>query len=367
MNRKNIVLTGGHAATTAIATIYELEKLIDKDVGIHWMGVRKAVEGKNTLTLEAKILPEMGVKFHNLITGRIQSKYTRHTLISLAKIPIGFVHALIILFQLRPKVVLSFGGFAAFPVVFWAKIMGTTVIIHEQTSVIGSSNKYSAFFADIVAISRLSSKKYYKHKKVVHTGNPILHTISSLKPKNKISKNSTVLIMGGSRGSMSVNELVIPVLDKILKEYSVIHLSGEFDFEKLLELKSSLPKNLAYKYNVKQWTKPQNMHKLYAKSDLAISRAGANTVSELLFCQIPTVFIPIPWSKYDEQTKNAQFAVDKGFGIILNQDKTSPKEVFNSLNKLKNKLANKAKTTTDTNQDEKAAQKLANLVIKQIQ
>lgn len=198
MKKNNIVLTGGHAATTAIATIEQLEKLIDNDTKLHWIGVRKAVEGKRALTLEAKILPDMGVKFHNLITGRIQSKYTRHTFLSMAKIPIGFIHALIIILKLRPKVVLSFGGYAAFPVCFWASLMGSTVIIHEQTAAIGSSNKYTSYFADIVAISRESSRKYYKHKKIILTGNPILASITSIKAKKTTNTKPTILIMGGS-------------------------------------------------------------------------------------------------------------------------------------------------------------------------
>lgn len=155
--------------------------------------------------------------------------------------------------------------------------------------------------------------------------------------------------------------MVIPILDKLLKDYKVVHITGEFDYDILLELKSHLPDHLASNYSVKEWVKPQQMHRLYANTDFAISRAGANTTSELIYCAIPTVYIPIPWSKYDEQTKNAQFAVDAGLGIILNQTKTNSSELFLSLSKLKQ--LTKVNSTNSKLNDEGAAIKLANLVV----
>src|SRR3990167_5323716 len=89
-----IVLTGGHAATTAISVIEEIEKS-HPDWEIHWIGVRKAFEGNKISTLEAIVLPsKKNINVHYIIAGRLQKKFTKWTLLSILKVPIGFFYAL---------------------------------------------------------------------------------------------------------------------------------------------------------------------------------------------------------------------------------------------------------------------------------
>src|SRR3990172_6714258 len=114
--KTKIVLTGGHAGTTAISVVEELVKESGRyRWEIHWIGASSAVEGKKVATLEKRVLPRMGVSFHSILTGRLQKKWTVHTLPSILKIPLGFFHAVFLLLKIRPKIILSFGGFAALP------------------------------------------------------------------------------------------------------------------------------------------------------------------------------------------------------------------------------------------------------------
>src|SRR3990172_9724478 len=149
MQKKNlrIVLTGGHAATTALSVVEEIE-VHHPDWEIHWIGVQRAFEGKKIPTLEANIFSsKLNVKVHHIIAGRLQKKFTRWTLYSLLKLPLGFFYSLKLLLKIKPAVVLSFGGFAAYPVVVVTWLMRVPVIIHDQSTVAGRANIRSAFFA----------------------------------------------------------------------------------------------------------------------------------------------------------------------------------------------------------------------------
>src|SRR5260221_10516561 len=150
----NILLTGGHAGTTALSVIEEFQSREDtRDWKIFWIGAQHAVEGKKTPTLESQILPKLGITSYSIIMGRLQRKFTRYTLASLIKIPFGFIHALYLLKKIKPQVILSFGGFAAYPVVVVGSLLKIPVVIHDQTAAAGRANMFSARFAKKVAIS----------------------------------------------------------------------------------------------------------------------------------------------------------------------------------------------------------------------
>lgn len=309
---KKIVLTGGHAGTTALAVIEELVKGGGWD--IYWIGPKRAFEGASVETLEAKTFPKLGVSFHPIVAGRIQRKFSVHTIPSLVRIPFGFFHALFLLIKIRPQVVVSFGGFAAFPVVVIASLLGKKTVIHEQTVAVGLANKLSSIFADKIALAREGSKKYFPAKKTVVTGNPVMASIVKVGRKKKIGTPPTLLIMGGSRGARLINNAVAEVLEKLLQKYNIIHLTGEEGYSELSGLNK---KN----YQVYDFVEPSIMADLYKQSDIVVGRAGANTVSEIMVTGRPAILIPIPWTRYDEQTQNAKTAQNAGIATVLPQDR----------------------------------------------
>ncbi|MEJ2347924.1 MAG: UDP-N-acetylglucosamine--N-acetylmuramyl-(pentapeptide) pyrophosphoryl-undecaprenol N-acetylglucosamine transferase [Patescibacteria group bacterium] len=324
--KNKIVLAGGHAATTALATVEELIR--DEKWDIYWIGAGKAMEGKDVPTLESKIFPKIGIKSYKIISGRLQRKLTFWTLPSIIKIPFGFFHAMILLLKIRPKVILSFGGFAAFPVVVVGFFLRIPIVVHEQTSAAGRSNIFSAKFAKKIALSRKSSQKYFAESKSRLVGNPVMTQIAEIKPKEKIGKPPTVLIVGGSRGSQTINEAVLETLDKLVERYNVIHQTGFIDFEKIKEARDSLSKEFKEKYEIYKMIEPMDMDGVYKRADIVVSRAGANTVSEIIAAKIPTILIPIPWVYENEQTKNAEYAEEFGVARILNQKSLSGKALF---------------------------------------
>jgi UDP-N-acetylglucosamine--N-acetylmuramyl-(pentapeptide) pyrophosphoryl-undecaprenol N-acetylglucosamine transferase len=361
-NKNNLLLTGGHAATTAVAVIEEI-KSQNKGWKLYWIGVKNAIEGKKITTLESEALPRLGVKFLPLTTGRIQRRFTLWTIPSLLKIPIGFAQSVYYLLTVRPKAVLSFGGFASYPVVLIAKIFGIPVIIHEQTSAAGRANLASAKFASVVALSREDSLKYFPKAKCIVTGNPVMKEIKNVKPKFKLSAPPVIFITGGSRGSQNINMVIEKILRSLLTRYKVIHQTGGLDYLKFADIKQKLPQALRDNYEVFIRVNPLEVYKIYSKADVVVGRAGANTVSEIMTVGRPAILIPLPISYLDEQTENAKIAKKWGIARIISQDKLTPEKLSDEIDNLIsdfNKIVNNVRSKESP--DSKASQKLVSVV-----
>src|SRR3989338_10028183 len=145
-----VAITGGHL-TPSLAVIEELLKR--DNVEIVYLGRKSTMEGDSAQSIESKTIQSLGIKFYPLTSGRLQRRITRYTLTSLLKIPFGFWQANKILKDIKPDVILSFGGYLALPVVIAAKFQGIKIITHEQTVVVGLANRIIAKFADLVAVS----------------------------------------------------------------------------------------------------------------------------------------------------------------------------------------------------------------------
>lgn len=360
-----VLLTGTHF-TTAQATIEELKKY--KDLDIVYVGRKTTMEGDKSLSVESQVLPSLGVKFIQIISGRLQRKFTIYTIPSLLKIPIGFIQAAWILLLEAPDVILSFGGYVSVPIVISGWLFSIPIIIHEQTLVIGLANRISGWFANKIAIS-FDTNHTFNRDKVVLTGNPIRKDITQevkltlgifdLARKKNLP---VILISCGSQGSHVINLAMEKCIGKLIKIAYVIHITGDnkfADFERLVKLRR-LGK-LGEKYMVRK-----RVGRVYgamlSKVDLVVSRAGINTLSELAFLGKPALVIPIPYLFADEQNKNAKYFEKLGLVRILPQRSlsgssllSSIKSCLNDLDDLK-KSAKFAKVATAPDAGKKVAQ-----------
>jgi len=353
-NKTKILLTGGHGATVGIAVVEELQKRFGKSLDIYWMGSKKAREGSDTTTTEYKIYPDIGVKLYPIEAGKLQTKFTRYTIPSILKIPVGFIHALIGIFKIRPDVVLSLGGYASFPVVFWAWFFGIPVILHEQTVVAGRASMAASFFSRKIALARVESQKYFPKEKVVVTGNPVMSSILSVSPISNLHSPATILVMGGSRGSQFINEEIAKILPDLTKKYKIIHLTGESEYEKYQKYSNS-------NYKVVGFVDPREMFKYYQKADLIISRSGANTVSEIMATKKPAILIPLPRTYMNEQVKNAEFAKSFGVAKVILETEITPESFRKAIEEMLVR-----KITQKENPDLNATQKVVDLLVKYV-
>lgn len=346
MKVKKLLLAGSHAGSTAIAVIEEIKKR-NLNWEVHWLGI------------EYKNLLNVGLVFHHLDSGKIENKATKNTISSFLKIPLSFYKSRKLVKEIDPDLVLSFGSAAGALVSFWANMLKIPVIIHEQTATAGRANIFSSYFAKLVLISRESSFSFFNKHKTKLVGNPINDKIIDQIKKEPAKEIKTILVTGGSRGSVWINDALKPILPRLLEKYYVIHQIGEnnpkFDIED-------------NRYLSFAQVSSKNMAEILAKSDIVISRAGANTVSELIALKKPSILIPIPWTYNDEQTENAKYMENLGLARILLQKDLTAQKLLLEIEKLINEYSSIVKKTADIlSPDIEASGKIVNILENEIQ
>jgi len=312
-----IVIVGGHLSP-ALAVI---EKLKGEEV--FYIGRKHVFEGDKALSLEYQELEKLNIPFFNLKTGRLQRKFTKHTISSLAKIPFGFIQSLTILNKIKPDVVLGFGSYLFLPVALSAKVLNIPVIVHEQTLEAGFTNKLVSKFAKRICISWRSSEDFFPKEKTVLTGNPLRQEIININNDKQIRENSikTIYITGGGAGAHALNLLVEKTSDKLLEKYSIIHQTGWSEVYRDFE---RLDKNKNKNYKCQKFLSAKQAALAIQKADLVVGRSGINTVTELIYLSKPAFLIPIPVGQNNEQLKNAKFIKDLGLGEYAEQYLLTP-------------------------------------------
>lgn len=346
-----VVIIGGHLSP-ALSVIEKLPKT-DK---ILFIGRKYVFEGDKAVSLEYKTIHSLKIPFMNLITGRLQRRFTKYTIPSLFKLPYGFCQSFFTLINFKPDVVLSFGGYLSFPVVFSAFLLRIPVVLHEQTLEAGLANKILSVFAKKICISWETSRKFFPKEKIVLTGNPVRQfsifnfPASQRGEQFSIPKNGLpiIYIMGGSAGSHFINTLIEKNLEKLLTRFNILHQTGnakeDQDYECLRTIKNTLPLDLQSRYISTKFIDPSLVGGILKKADIVISRAGINTITELIFFGVPSLLIPLPFSQRQEQLKNALFLKTKGCAEIFEQKDDEELfvaklfKIFENLNKYRQNL-----------------------------
>jgi UDP-N-acetylglucosamine--N-acetylmuramyl-(pentapeptide) pyrophosphoryl-undecaprenol N-acetylglucosamine transferase len=360
MDKKKIVITGGHL-TPALAVIDELQKRGGWE--IFYIGRKYSAEGDKTPSLESMVIQEKGIWFIPINFGRLQHKFTRYTISAFLRIPWGFILSFYHLAKVRPDVILSFGSYVGVPVVIAGWLLRIPIVIHEQTTVVGLGNKINSFFARKICVSWPETLINLSKGKAILTGNPLRPDIFKSNAKIlstlKFEKGKPlILVTGGNQGSHRINVAIEGALEKLLAKYNLFHQTGHLaafgDFERLEEKRDKLPAKLKDNYHLKKYVTGEEWGTLLCRADLVISRAGINTITELLTLGKPQLLIPIPWLPADEQTKNAQMAQKIGLAEILSQDELTPENLYKKVEMMMGKI----------NVYQQAAEKNKNLVVK---
>lgn len=360
-----IAIIGGHL-TPALSVIQR----IPKGNEVVYIGRKYALEGDRAHSLEYQTIREHNIPFVHITTGRLQRTFTPQTIPSLLKLPTGFFQALRILRQLKPDVIIGFGGYVSVPVGFAGKVLGIPLVIHEQTLEAGLANRILASIANKVCISWETSRKFFPKQNVILTGNPVVEAIFEESTRHRLKKGvlPRLVIVGGSLGSHAINMLIEGCLPELLKRFELLHQTGdakEFqDFEHLATKRDSLGPALRERYMLTKFIDPKEIVSVFESADLVVTRAGINTITTLLLLNKPALVIPLPVSQKNEQLKNAQFFKQHGLGEIFNQSIGTPEKLFTlivAMMKQKNTYAN-TKSREEFAVNSHAAQKIIDAI-----
>ena len=277
-------------------------------------------------------IDKRGLKYSGLFRGEIyliNSSHMSGNLIykikSLFNLFIGFIKSLILLIKFRPNYFFSFGSYATLmptsAILILKIFFKIDIFIHEQNSVIGRVNKLflpfaKIFFSNFKTLKNLNTR-YLKKK--IHSGTPIYNQNKLIKNYDikKIPGKIVIFIYGGSQGSIPLNNIFIKMLNKLdkgaLDKIQIIIQSPK----KMHIYLTNIFKDLNINYKVKEFY--SNIEEILSFTDLAITRAGAGTINDLINYSVPSILIPLPNSANNHQFFNAKFIVDRNGAILLNE------------------------------------------------
>ncbi|MCP0912933.1 MULTISPECIES: undecaprenyldiphospho-muramoylpentapeptide beta-N-acetylglucosaminyltransferase [Legionella] len=324
MNPK-IVLTGGGTAghvTPNMALIDELQK---EGWGIAYIGSAQGVE-KN-------MIAPMQIPFYGISSGKLRRYFSWQNFFDPVKILLGIVQSFYLLRKLKADIVFSKGGFVAFPVVVGAWLNRIPVIAHESDLTPGLANRLSFPFVDKICLTFAAAKQHFKkQEKVEVTGTPIRRSLFQGDKEKGLQRcgfndqKPCLLVIGGSQGANKVNQCVRLSLASLCTRFQVIHVCGPGKVD------ASLKDREGY-YQI-EYAK-EELADLFAASQIVISRAGANSLYELLALGKPHILIPLPQqSSRGDQIQNARYFEKLGISKVIEDEKLSPETLFTTLQEM---------------------------------
>ena len=306
--------TGGHIFPALAVADY----LRDQGWKVVWLGARTG--------MEATLIPQHGYSVEWIRFSGLRGKGLIRMVLLPLNLLVAFWQGARAIFRVRPDVVLGMGGYIAFPGGMMAALFNRPLVLHEQNSIAGLSNRVLAQVADRKLVGFPQALKSAEW-----TGNPVRREIAMLaEPETRFrnrSGNLKLLVVGGSLGAQALNEAIPRALALIPEAArpTVVHQAGEKHI-------AVLDKHYR-EAGVQATTLPfiANMAGAYASADLVICRAGALTVAELAVAGIASVLVPFPHAVDDHQTHNARFLSERMAALLLPQSELTPRRLADLL------------------------------------
>lgn len=255
------------------------------------------------------------------------------------RFPKGFFQAMKYVYDYMPDLIFAKGGYVSLPVVMYGWLFKIPVIIHESDIDPTSLDKFMYHFANKVALSFEDTKKYYNLHKAILTGNPIRASITkgnkekALQEFEMHEKKPIIFIMAGSEGAGMMNNVVMEILPALLEKYQIIHQCGFRGYKHVKEAVQKMNISNLSDYHLFPFFK-EKAADAYAACDIVISRAGANTVSEIMAVGKPSILISVSSNVTDKQNKNAYYYSEAGAAILLNEKNLKPHMILNSIKEI---------------------------------
>ena len=313
----NIILTGGGTAGHCIPHLAILPHLKGKFDNIYYVGSENGIE--------RSIIEKTDIKYYHIPCAKLNRNLTAKNLKIPFSVLCGIIKANKLIDELKPNVIFSKGGYVSLPLVIAAKNKNVPVIAHESDYTIGLANKISAKYCKLVLTSFPDTAKQINNGKFV--GSPIRRIASSSAKKDYSyfgfdGNKPILLVTGGSLGAKALNDAVRSALDDLLAKFDVIHLCGKNNLIKN-------PPNKGY-YQAEFLSE---IDKAYNCASVCVSRAGSNTLFEMMSIKMPCVLIPLPkGASRGDQILNANYFQRLGLAYNLPQENLTKESLIFAIN-----------------------------------
>lgn len=321
---KRIVLTGGGTAGHVTPNMALMPKLIDEGYKISYIGSHNG--------MEKRLIADTGVPYYGISSGKLRRYFDVKNFSDPFRVVKGYFDAKKILKKLKPNVVFSKGGFVTVPVVMAAKHLHIPVIIHESDMTPGLANKLAIPSASKVCCNFPETVKLLPEGKAVLSGSPIREELFQGDKNEGLNfckftpDKPVLLVIGGSLGSVAINNAIRNNIDDLLEKFQVIHLCGKNNLDTSLEGHKGY---VQFEYIKKE------LKNLFACADIVVSRAGANAICELLALRKPNILIPLGLeASRGDQILNAESFEKQGYSYVLQESDVTSKTLLHGVNEV---------------------------------
>ena len=317
------VLSGGGTAGHINPALALAEELQNNAWNVKFAGTPTGVE--------SRLVPEAHIEFKAFEAKGFNRRHPLSLPKALATIARSTKEARAWLQDIKPDVVVGFGGYVSIPVTRAAKQLNIPIVIHEQNSVMGMANKYMAKYARKVCLTYACAGAGIAAEKLAVTGNPVRSSVlratraAGREMLNIPDDAEMLLVFGGSLGARHINNAIVALKEELLahERLYVVHVTGPKEFEAVsaaLHLTEDEQKRwLLFDYQ-------NRMGDTLAAADVVVSRAGATSLAEISALGIPALLVPFPYATADHQTMNAQALVESGCSLMMPDDALETQE-----------------------------------------
>lgn len=320
---KTIVLTGGGTAGHVTPNIALIPILQKEGWNIQYIGSKNGIE--------KELIEKENIPYYGISSGKLRRYASLENLKDPFKVVKGLFDAYSLLKKIKPNVVFSKGGFVTVPVVLAAKLLSIPVIIHESDITPGLANKIASKGAKVICVNFPETLKYVGDKGVM-TGTPIREELfkGSAEQGRKLcgftDHKPVLLMMGGSLGSVKINQCLREALSELINNFNVVHICGKNNVDE--DLKGTKG------YYQFEYVSDELPH-LFAMADMMLSRAGANALAEIVALKIPNLLIPLSQNaSRGDQILNADSMKKQGYSLVLEEEALTKDSLINNIQEL---------------------------------
>lgn len=320
------MLTGGGTAGHVSLNQAIIPSLLEEGYDVHYIGSYDGIE-KQLITESFPNIP-----YYSISSGKLRRYFSMKNFTDPIKVLAGVGQAYAKIRKVKPTIIFSKGGFVSVPVVIAAKLAKVPVVIHESDVTPGLANKIALPFASHIFTIFKETLAYLPEDRSTCTGSIVRNELFEGKKARGLAlcqfaeRKQVLLVMGGSLGSVVLNEAVRSNLPELLVKYNVVHLCGKGNMD------SSLEQREGYKQFDYVTTE---LPDLLQMADFVVSRAGSNSIFEFLALKKPMLLIPLAASKSrGDQILNANLFQKQGFALTLQEEELTKESFMNSVTAL---------------------------------
>lgn len=312
VRQKSIILTGGGTAGHVSLNQAIIPELLAQGYDVHYIGSHDGIEKE----LIGDAFPQ--VPYHEISSGKLRRYFSLKNFTDPFRVVFGIGQALSIIRKVKPKIIFSKGGFVSVPVVIAAKLANVPVVVHESDVTPGLANKIALPFASHIFTVFKETMQHLPNDKATCTGSIIRQQLFQGDKERGLQlcgfegNKKVLLVMGGSLGSVVLNDALRENLKRLLPMFNIVHLCG----------KGNVDESLQHVEGYRQFEYvTDELSDLLFVSNFVVSRAGSNSIFEFLALRKPMLLIPLSAAKSrGDQILNANLFKKQGFAHVLEEE-----------------------------------------------